>query len=124
MAEILKGGKTLMRRFAALGRHARTDLRAAVAGGGAVIRAEATRLAPETSVADPIVMSGVEIDGNRASVDIGYDEDGAWYLSFAETGTKIQSAQPHLRPAIDRRQVVADAVGRPLQLGINAARRA
>lgn len=125
MAKMLKGGKVLARRFAALGRHARgADLRAAVVAGGTVIQEEAARLAPETDVPDPIVMSDVEIGGNRASVDIGYDKDGAWYLSFAETGTKLQRAQPHLRPAIDRHQVVIDAVGRPLRAGIDVARRA
>ena len=124
MAEILQGSKTLMRRFAALERNARTDLRAAVAAGGAMIRDEATRLAPETDVPDPIVMSDVEVGGNRASADIGYDEDGAWFLSFAELGTKFQPARPHLRPAIDRHQAVTNAVGGPLLRGINTARRA
>ncbi len=122
MAEMLQGDKTLMRRLAALERHARADLPAAVAAGGAVIRDEAARLAPETDVADPIVMSDVRVGSQQASVDIGYDE--AWYLSFAETGTKFQPAQPHLRPAIDRHQVVTGAVGGPLLLGINSARRA
>ena len=126
MAEkFLRGADVLMRRFAALQRHARgADLRAAVAAGGILVRDEATRLAPETDVPDPIVMSDVEVSGSRASVDVGYDQDGAWYLSFAETGTQFQSAQPHLRPAIDRREAVTGAVGRPLRRGIDAARRA
>ena len=123
MAEILQGGKALMRRFAALERHARTDLRPAVAVGGAAIRDEATRLAPDTDVQDPIAMSVVEAGGNRASVEIGHDKE-AWFLSFAELGTKLQPARPHLRPAIDRHQVVTKAVGGPLLLGINTARRA
>ena len=125
MAEILQGSKTLRRRFAALQRHARgEDLRAAVLAGGIVVRDEATRLAPETDEPDPIVLSEVKGGGQRASVDIGYDQDGAWYLSFAETGTKLQPAQPHLRPALDRREAVSNAVGRPLRRGIDAARRA
>ncbi len=123
MAEILQGSKTLMRRFAALERNARTDLRAAVLAGGLVVRDEATRLAPETDVTEPIVLSEVEASGLGASVDIGHDKE-AWFLSFAETGTKFQPPQPHLRPAIDRHQVVTAAVGRPLLQGINAARRA
>ena len=121
----LQGAEVLQRRLAALGRRASgEDLRAAALAGGAEIRDEATRLAPETRDPEPIVLGDVEVSGSRASVDIGYDQDGAWYLSFAETGTAFQSAEPHLRPAIDRREAVTGAVGRPLRRGIDAARRA
>lgn len=125
MAKFLQGADVLRRRFAALERHARgAELRAAIAAGGMLVRDEATRLAPETDEPDPIVMSEIKGAGPDASVDIGYDQEGAWHLSFAETGTRFQAAQPHLRPALDRRDAVTSAVGRPLRRGIDAARRA
>lgn len=131
MAEILLGGKVLARRFAALERNAQSRILAgAVTAGAEVIRQEAERLAPRdprTSdhAAEQIKHQQGRVTRTEATAEIGYDKRKAWYLRFQELGTKHHRAQPHLRPAMDTKKgEAANAVGRVLRLGIDAARRA
>ena len=127
----LIGSETLARRFAALERNAgRTVLSHATAAGADVIRDEAVRLAPRdprTTVhaAEHIKRRRKKVSRSSALFQIGYDYYKAWYLRFAELGTKHHAAQPHLRPALDNKKTeVTRRVGIRLMQGIRAAMRA
>ena len=131
MAEILKGGKQLEKRLLALERNAqRTILSRAVAAGAVIIRDEARKLAPrdpasKVHAADAILSRRKKVSRTRALFEIGYSKKKAWYLRFAELGTKFHAAQPHLRPAMDtKKEAAVREVGRVLKDGIDVARRA
>lgn len=137
----LTGDKELKRKLDQLGRRAQASLLKAAEAGAQVIEDAAEQKAPGPHIAT----GNQKIDGGRAEVDIGPDEEH-WHYQFFETGASGHEitgrplvfegkqglvvtrrvnhpgmpAEPFLRPAMsERREEAKDAAGKVFKAEID-----